>query len=740
MTVLGHWLIIAALLTTAASALEYYRSTVRRAASLTRPRTLLRISTALVLVTSGILLAQFVRHDFTNSYVYSYSDRSLPLHYLISCFYAGQEGSFLFWVLCSSIIGLVLQRAAAKRGGESWVLAVYMTVQTALLLLVVAKSPFRFLWDTFPQVSPGTVVPDGRGLNPLLQNFWMVIHPPTLFLGFAAMAVPFSYALAGLWKREYDLLCAKAFPWVLFATAVLGLGIMLGGYWAYGVLGWGGYWGWDPVENSSLIPWLTGIALLHTLLAQRRTGKFLRTNFLLAVASFWFVVYSTFLTRSGILGDASVHSFTDPGATVYWMLLGLLALLLLGGLAAVMVRRKDLRPAPSSRALFTRETALGTGTLLLLLIALVVLFGTSLPIFSSIRVEPSFYNNTSLPLAILMGVLVGYSLYMPWEEEQGKETLRRSLLALAVAGGVTVLLVAMGVRDVLMAAFAFSALFAFVVNAQVALKIAKGDPLFLGGKIAHMGLAVFFLGVMGSGRYSSAERLGLPEGTPQEALGYTFTYLGQTRLPDGKFAFPISVDKEGRSYRVVPVMFEAGEQGVMRNPDIVSLAAEDIYVSPQELEQAQEPGGPVREYTVAKGGTVTVDSVRIAFSRFDMGQHAQVGQGGMAAGAVLEITKGSERETVVPVLRYGENRSIKYQDAYSNLIGAPVRLQAVEVGMNAQGSTVTIGLPGKQASAQARGILFVEASIKPFINFVWLGSLFMVAGFVLAIIKRVREA
>jgi hypothetical protein len=137
---------------------------------------------------------------------------------------------------------------------------------------------------------------------------------------------------------------------------------------------------------------------------------------------------------------------------------------------------------------------------------------------------------------------------------------------------------------------------------------------------------------------------------------------------------------------------------------------------------------------------VTVDSVRIAFSRFDMGQHAQMGQGGMAAGAVLEITKGSEREIVVPVLRYGENRSIKYQDAYSNLIGAPVRLQAVEVGMNAQGSTVTIGLPGKQVSAQARGILFVEASVKPFINFVWLGSLFMVAGFVLAIIKRVREA
>jgi hypothetical protein len=172
----------------------------------------------------------------------------------------------------------------------------------------------------------------------------------------------------------------------------------------------------------------------------------------------------------------------------------------------------------------------------------------------------------------------------------------------------------------------------------------------------------------------------------------------------------------------------------------VSLAAEDIYVSPQELEQAQEPGGAARQYTVAKGGTVAVDSARIVFSRFDMGQHATMGQGGMAAGAVLEITKGSERETVVPALRYGENRSVKYQDAYSNLLGVPLRLQAVGAGMNGQGSTITVGLLGKQDSAHAHGILFVEASIKPFINFVWLGSLFMVAGFVLAIIKRVREA
>jgi cytochrome c-type biogenesis protein CcmF len=189
----------------------------------------------------------------------------------------------------------------------------------------------------FPQ-APLTVPPDGRGLNPLLQNFWMVIHPPVLFIGFASMAAPFSLAIAGLWKKDFAILSRQGFPWVLVATSVLGLGIMLGAYWAYGVLGWGGYWGWDPVENSSLVPWLTGIALLHTMLAQLRTGKYARTNIALAIVSFILVIYSTFLTRSGILGDASVHAFTDPGAVVYWLLLSILVLLTVGG-GALMVQR-----------------------------------------------------------------------------------------------------------------------------------------------------------------------------------------------------------------------------------------------------------------------------------------------------------------------------------------------------------------------------------------------------------------
>ncbi|MCK5571878.1 MAG: cytochrome c biogenesis protein CcsA, partial [Bacteroidetes bacterium] len=247
MTVLGNWLVILGLVTAAGSALFYFRAALKRTAPGILPRALLVASVLSVVSASVVLLLLLLSHDFSNGYVYGYSDRSLPLHFLLSSFFAGQQGSFLFWVLCSALLALVLRRHTKKKQNEQWVMAVYMAVYAGLLVLTTVKSPFVFLWEMYADAPVGFVPADGLGLNPLLQNFWMVIHPPVLFVGFAAMAIPFSYAIAGLWRREYEILSTQAFPWVLGVVAVLGLGIMLGAYWAYGVLGWGGYWGWDPV-------------------------------------------------------------------------------------------------------------------------------------------------------------------------------------------------------------------------------------------------------------------------------------------------------------------------------------------------------------------------------------------------------------------------------------------------------------------------------------------------------------
>jgi cytochrome c-type biogenesis protein CcmF len=723
MTVLGQVFVYLAFVASLTSGITYALGATHGARATPISRTLARSSFVFLLLASAVLVFLLVTHDFTNGYVFGYSDRSLPLHYLLSCFYAGQEGSFLFWALASGAFAFTLLTYARKRGSEPWVMPVFMAVQTCLLLLVLVKSPFQSIWQMHPELPAGQVPPDGRGLNPLLQNFWMVIHPPVLFLGFAAMAIPFSQAIGGLWQKRYGLLAEQGLAWTLLATAVLGLGIMLGAYWAYGVLGWGGYWGWDPVENSSLVPWLTAMALVHTLLAQRRTGKYLRTNLILATVSFLLVIYSTFLTRSGILGDASVHSFTDPGATVYWVLLGFLALIALSGAVAIVARWKELTPPGARSGWLTRESALAAGSIVLLLSAIVILFGTSLPIFSTTRAEPSFYDSTNLPLAIAIALLIGFSLYMQWEDSEGKETARRSVRALLAALGVTAVCIIAGMHDPGTSALAFSSFFAIFVNTDIGLKIIKGDPFFLGGKITHIGLAIFFLGVISTGKYASTQQVQLPLGVPTQVLGHTLTYTGHRPTIEGKYTFEITAEKDGNAFALAPVMFDAGQQGLMRNPDIASSLTRDFYVSPISIEEGVNSGmGGGDQHTLEKGSVASIGDVKVTFVQFDMQQHAmgQAAAGGVFVGARIDLQKGKERESITPTIAYQPDGTPESTPVSSRLLQTSLTLTRVNVGFEGSPSTVEIVLARKGSATPSRPeMLIVDASVKPFINLLW---------------------
>jgi cytochrome c-type biogenesis protein CcmF len=740
MTVLGNWVVYGSLVASVFSALLYIRSATKET-TLSPARRFLRLSAGGVFLGSALLFFLVLNHDFTNGYVFSYSSRSLPFLYLVSSFYAGQEGSFLFWVLCSSILALVLRRFVARRRLEAPVMAVYMGVQSLLLILLAAKSPFRSIWEMFPDLPLGQVPADGRGLNPLLQNFWMAIHPPVLFVGFAALAVPFAVAVASLWRKRYSLLSEIGFPWVLFGALALGAGIMLGAYWSYGVLGWGGYWGWDPVENSSLVPWITSIALVHTLIAQRRRQKYVRTNFALAILSFVLVVYSTFLTRSGVLGDSSVHSFTDPGSTVYLILLGFLAVCIITGAGLLLVRRRDLRPTGGGSGLITREAALGLGTLALLLSAAVILFGTSLPIMtSSTTVEPSFYDRTNLPIAIALSLLIGLSLFTQWGVEDWKQSLRMSLGSLGIAGILTVIVIAAGVRDSLVAGFLFAAFFAIVVNLRQLMTTIRIRPGHIGGKLAHSGLAIFFVGVIATGKFTEEVQVALPENQPQMVLGRTLTYLGHRPTPDGKYSFEVRVDEGNSSFVLAPAMFDAGQQGTMRNPDIASFLTADFYLSPISVEQGTPSHG--NQYTIQKGQSVQIGDMEVTFERFDMGAHgadAMVAGGGMAVGSVLQVRKGEEMETVTPVTIYGTDREPVQKGAESRLAGGRIDLVSMNVGMGEGGSNVTIAIRGAGEAVEHAEALVVEASIKPFIILVWAGTVILMAGIVLSMIQRTRE-
>jgi cytochrome c-type biogenesis protein CcmF len=279
-------------------------------------------------------------HYFEYQYAYQHSSTELPVYYMISCFWEGQEGSFLLWMFWHAVLGCIL---IFKSG--SWQAPVLTVVALAQVILgsmllgfeigdfKIGSSPFQLMREHNPEALLIPVLDrlgkanyleiykDGNGLNPLLQNYWMVIHPPTLFFGFAATIVPFAFAFAGLWTKRLKEWMVPALPWALVAVMVLGTGIIMGGYWAYESLSFGGYWAWDPVENASLMPWLLLITATHMLLINKSTNKYPVLTFSLTIFSFFMVLYATFLTRSGILGNASVHSFTDLGLSGQLILL-----------------------------------------------------------------------------------------------------------------------------------------------------------------------------------------------------------------------------------------------------------------------------------------------------------------------------------------------------------------------------------------------------------------------------------
>lgn len=730
------------------AAFSYYRLATKKISDPTLARRSFWVTVLSVVGASVLLMFYILNHQFEYSYVWGYSSKDLPLHLLVSTFWAGQEGSFLFWTLCAVLIGIALLKFTRRNKIEFEVMAVYMLTVAVLLLLMIAKPPFQYIWEAYPdQLTPGNVPNDGRGLNPLLQNIWMIAHPPVLFVGFATLAVPFAFAIAALWRKRYSEWVAPALPWVGFGALSLGLGLMLGGYWAYGVLGWGGWWGWDPVENSSLIPWITVVILLHTLLVQKKTGKLARTNFVFAILSFLLVVYSTFLTRSGILGESSVHSFVDPGNLVYSLLIGWIALMT--GIGAVMLARrwKELQRLAVPAGTWSRESFLALGAVAMALSALVIFLGTSWPIVSNATVEPAFYDKTNLPIAIALSLLLGLSLFTRWSVEDPSELAKRSVLPLVLSLIAAAVLYLFGVQDWQMLVFAFSSFFILVITTRLLVVMGKEDPRLVGGPLAHFGLAMLFLGIIGSGRYGEKVSTALPINQPTSVLGYQVTYKGGYQREDGKSGFVVEVLKDGSRFQLEPVMFMSTyTNSLMRNPDYASSWTRDFYIEPVSLEGGEEHNHSHNTFDLKKGEPQTIGDYRVTFERFAMDGHGMEGMtsgGGFSIGAVLTVEKGKNKEQIIPTTLYtdGQNPQPKEVKLKNGALG--FQMIAMQVGTGGSPSMIRLlvtGLPETQEEHQ-EGVetLVIEASVKPFINFVWLGAGLVIAGFALSMARRTKE-
>jgi cytochrome c-type biogenesis protein CcmF len=526
-----------------------------------------------VLGIASLMFYMLFNHYFEYQYVWQHSNTEMPMRYIFSCFWEGQEGSFLLWTFWNGLLALILRRQLSNSEWEAPVMGIVSLVQVFLASMIlgvyvfgykIGSSPFLLLRE-HPDFSnlPFVKAPDylakldGRGLNPLLMNYWMTIHPPTLFLGFASALIPFAFAIGGLWTTKYREWQTVAMPWTYFSILVLGVGILMGGAWAYEALSFGGFWAWDPVENSSLVPWLVLVAAGHTMIINKHKGGSLFMTHFLAITAFLLVLYSTFLTRSGVLGNASVHAFTDLGMTgqlVIYLLTFLfisvillireplfrttyvvVSLLMLSAAAIydiprmillVWVPLTALATAASyylyfprekeEEELYSREFWMFLGSLVLLLSALIITYFTSVPVINRLfgssfaPPKPAFYNDWILPFALLLLLLAAGAQFLKYRKTPRAEFFRRLrtsfFISLAFAAVCTVPLYF--IRDFASAdtaerfrlggysLFLFCATFSVMANGTYWIKVLNGKMRKAGASVAHIGFGLLMIGVL----------------------------------------------------------------------------------------------------------------------------------------------------------------------------------------------------------------------------------------------------
>jgi len=534
---LGQASVIVAFVAAATAAYGYFQATRGRALGeadatwLRLGRGAFFVHGAAVLAVVGILFNIIYAHRYEYYYAWSHSSNHLPVQYMISCFWEGQEGSFLLWIFWQVVLGLGIM--VFNRKWEAPVLAVFATVQAFLVSMIlgvvvggtkIGSSPFMLLREFMSdlpvwQTQPNFVPKDGNGLNALLQSYWMVIHPPTLFLGFALALVPFAFAIAALWKKELTAWVKPALPWTALGGAVLGIGIMMGAYWAYETLNFGGYWNWDPVENAVYIPWLVLIASLHgmVLWQRRRTG--LRSAFALVVGTFVLVLYATFLTRSGVLGNASVHSFTDLGLS--GQLLIYLGFFALGAISLLVARWKQIPISQKELDGYSPEFWVFVGATVLCLAAFQVVATTSIPVYNAFLGFFKIKSNLALPadqvqhytriqlwFGVLIAVLSGIAQVL-WWQRNNRETVINGLAfptMLALLGTALVVLLVRYFGHTMTTPYVvltLAGLFGVLANLTTLLGLWRRGVQLSGGAVAHLGVALMLLGMLASSGYSS---------------------------------------------------------------------------------------------------------------------------------------------------------------------------------------------------------------------------------------------
>ncbi len=686
-------------------------------------RNFFRFGAAGVVLAIATLVYLILSHDYTIAYVYSYSSNDLPLHYLIASLWGGQEGTFLLWLFYTVILGVIMMATARQfERGNMFFLSVFVL---SLLAILIKKSPFE-LMPVFRD--------DGAGLNPLLQNFWMTIHPPIMFLGFSGVVFPFTFALTALVERKYHVWAEAARRWTMFAWSALGISLVLGGYWAYETLGWGGFWAWDPVENSSLIPWLFLTTQVHTLFIKRQRRGLMRFSFVMVCLTFWSVLYGTFLTRSGVLADFSVHSFVDLGINAF--LVGGLLMFIALGLFWLIFRWNDIRPEPSYSKLNSRSYLVTLGIVVLCVAGVLVLLGTSAPLLTRFAEKPSnvglpYYFATMTPIAVAILLLI--ALFPTFRWNQGLARPRLLMIGAGVAVLTTLLMLLTGfTSEAIYLALFSAAAWALVVNSYV-LFLSWRDKHLQPGYLSHVGLALAISGAALANGFESKQAVSLVQGQTVTVLGNQLTF---TEIHDTPKGFNCHVDvtnSQGSFVATLEHEFPKNSEGVMKRPHVENYLAYDLYLAPSSIERPEAADGG--EIFLKKGETTRLDKYELTFQRFDLG--GQHGESTMVASAIVTVSYDGHTEDVAPSLEVKENTVTPHEATFdgdrAGLFVAGVRPEDGGVLLRPTRALASTGTLAPAAT------LVIELSQKPLIILFWLGTAIAFSGGLLSLYERRRR-
>ena len=737
-------------------------------------------------------------HYFEYHYAWEYSSRDLPVYYIISSFWNGQEGSFWLWTFWQGVLGLILIRKA--RSWETPVMTIIALSQALLASMLIGveilgarigSSPFILLRQAvegpiFSRPDYLTFIKDGRGMNPLLQNYWMVIHPPTLFLGFASMVVPFAYAIAGLWQKRYQEWVKPAISYSLFAVMVLGTGIIMGSFWAYESLNFGGFWAWDPVENASLIPWLTLIGAVHVLIIYKNTGHSYFTATFLTLISFVLVLYASFLTRSGILGDSSVHSFTDLG--LFWHLVVDVAVFFIIAIVAVVARWKELPISKKEEETYSREFWVFVGSVFLALSCLQLVVVTSIPVWNAIfktNVAPpndkvAVYNLLQGAFAVIVTIFIGFTQFLKYKKTDTTRFFITTGVYLVFAALIATLLVYVtGVYHlkVVFWLVMFGAVYAIMANAKVLADAFKGKFKLVGSAVAHIGFGLILLGAViaaGTSKIISVNNTGIGYGAdfdkannarenimlyknqPITMGDYQVTYFGDSIAAPNHY-FKVEYKKTDAKGKVVedfvlkPNSQANPTMGLVSSPSTKHFLFHDLYthvtMAPikNELQQGEDAGhgednddknydAPVT-HQASIGDTIHFRDGYILLKGLNKEtklQNIALGPNDVAVGAMLDVVAQGKTYQAEPVYMIKNGNVFDFSRKVED-IGLKLRFTKIIPEQN------KVEVMVYQQPQNKRPYIVMRAIEFPCINFFWSGTIIMVIGFLLSISRRNKE-